>query len=378
MKTTASFIVCAVLCASPPTYAQGYGFEHTFKHLEFKRPVLITAAPDGTDRLFVVEQAGRVLWFENRPGVRGKDVNVALDISGNKVRRKGNEEGLLGLAFHPDFQKNRQVILHYSASAPRRNVLSRWTMDEHAERILPGSERVILEVEQPFGNHNGGDILFGPDGFLYITLGDGGAGGDPHENGQDLSTLLAAILRIDVNRTEAGKPYAIPEDNPFVDTPGARPEIYAYGLRNVWRFSFDAETGTLWAGDVGQNAKEEIDIITPGGNYGWNAREGFSPYNGGEKTPLMSDPVVDHGRDEAGSITGGYIYRGNAIPQLRGAYIYGDYLTGNLWRLRYDGQRVTEHERIGNVPEIAGFGLDRHGELYLCSLRGRIYKLVPK
>jgi len=378
MKPASLILTAVLLCVISPLHAQGYGFEHTFKHLQFQRPVRIAAVPDGTDRLFVVEQAGRVLWFENRPNVAGADVHVALDISGNKVRRKGNEEGLLGLAFHPDFKNNHFVFLHYSASAPRRNILSRWTMDNDAKRILPDSEHVILEVPQPFGNHNGGDIHFGPDGLLYITLGDGGAGGDPHENGQNLSTLLATILRIDVDHPQHGKPYGIPDNNPFAKAPGARPEIYAYGLRNAWRFSFDPQTGALWAGDVGQNAKEEIDLITPGGNYGWNAREGFSPYNGGTKTPDMIDPIVEHGRNEAACITGGYVYRGNALPQLQGAYIYGDYVTGNIWRLRYDGQKVTDHELIGNVPEIASFGVDAHGELYLCSLRGQIYKLTPK
>jgi glucose/arabinose dehydrogenase len=378
MKTITTVIVCLLLYACASIQAQDYGFTVAFKNLSFERPVLLTAAPDGSDRLFIVEQAGRVLWFDNRAGVTGKDVRVALDISGGKVSRKGNEEGLLGLAFHPDFENNRYVFLHYSASSPRRSVLSRWTMDDDAERIRPDSEEVILEVAQPFGNHNGGDIHFGPDGFLYITLGDGGAGGDPHENGQDLSTLLAAILRIDVDDPQGGKAYGIPDDNPFIDTPKARPEIYAYGLRNVWRFSFDSETGTLWAADVGQNAKEEIDIITKGGNYGWNPREGFSPYNGGAKSDDMIDPVVEHGRDEAASITGGYVYRGQAIPQLKGAYIYGDYVTGNIWRLRYDGEQVTDHQQIGNVSQIASFGVDRDGELYICSLDGPIYKLTSK
>ncbi len=378
MKTITTILVCSLLSACSAIYAEGYGFSVAFKNLSFERPVLITAAPDGTDRLFVIEQAGRVLWFENRPEVTGADVHVALDISGGKVRRKGNEEGLLGLAFHPDFANNRYVFLHYSASEPRRNVLSRWTMDPDANVIRPDSEQVILEVEQPFGNHNGGDIHFGPDGFLYITLGDGGAGGDPHENGQNLSTLLAAMLRIDVDHPQDGKPYGIPADNPFIHTQNARPEIYAYGLRNVWRFSFDSETGTLWAGDVGQNAKEEIDIITAGGNYGWNPREGFSPYNGGTKTPDMIDPIVEHGRNEAASITGGYVYHGNALPQLQGAYIYGDYVTGLIWQLRYDGTQVTEHQQIDKVPEIASFGVDTHGEIYICSLRGKIYKLAPK
>jgi glucose/arabinose dehydrogenase len=366
------------LCAFSPVSAQDYEFKHTFKHLRFERPLLLTHTPGGADRVFVVEQAGRVLWFENRLNAAGNDVQIALDISGDKVRRKDNEEGLLGLAFHPDFANNRYVFLNYSASSPRRNVVSRWTMDDDAQRILPDSEHIILELEQPYGNHNGGDLQFGPDGYLYITFGDGGAGGDPHKHGQNLSTLLATILRIDIDHPQDGKPYGIPSDNPFINTPDARPEIYAYGLRNVWRFSFDSKTGTLWAGDVGQNAKEEIDIVTAGGNYGWNPREGFSPFNGGKKTPDMIEPIVAHGRDEAASITGGYIYRGAALPDLQGAYIYGDYVTGIIWRLRYDGQQVTEHEQIGIVSGLASFGVDTHGELYICSFSGQIYKLTAK
>lgn len=377
MKCFITLVLTILLCT--PARAQNHGFERVFPNLNFERPLFLVPAPDGSDRLFVLEQAGRVLWFENRPDVTGGDVQVALDLSGEPVRRKDNEEGLLGLAFHPDFADNHYVYLHYSASNPRRNVVSRWTMDANATRILPDTEHVILEVEQPFGNHNGGDIHFGPDGFLYITLGDGGAGGDPHGNGQNLATLLAAILRIDVDHPADSKAYGIPADNPFINTQGARPEVYAYGLRNVWRFSFDPETATLWAGDVGQNAKEEIDLITPGGNYGWNLREGFSPYNGGQKTPDMIDPITDHGRKEAASITGGFVYHGDAVPALKGAYVYGDYVTGIIWSLRYDGEKVTEHVKFDHtVPEIASFGLDKHGELYICSLRGGLYKLVPR
>lgn len=379
MKTIATLVLSVLLCAFSHAHAQNHHFVRTFPNLNFERPLFLAAAPDGSDRLFILEQAGRVLWFENRTNVTGRDVNVALDLTGEPVRRQNNEEGLLGLAFHPNFADNHYVYLHYSASGPRRNVVSRWTMNAEATRILPDSEQVILEVDQPWGNHNGGDIHFGLDGLLYITLGDGGAGGDPHGNGQDLGTLLGAILRIDVDHPDDGKAYGIPADNPFVNTQGARPEVYAYGLRNVWRFSFDPKTGTLWAGDVGQNAKEEIDIITKGGNYGWNPREGFSPYNGGEKTPDMIDPVVDHNRKEAASITGGFVYHGNAIPALKGAYIYGDYVTGIIWSLRYDGGKVTEHIKFDStVPEIASFGLDKDGELYICSLKGGIYKLVPR
>src|SRR5690606_27821791 len=248
---------------------------------------------------------------ENDRGVGRDEVFVALDITG-KARRRNNEEGLLGLAFSPDWQRTHEVFLHYSASDPVRNVLSRWTMDPQTLRIDPDSERVILEVEQPWGNHNGGHIDFGPDGYLYVTLGDGGAGGDPHNNGQNKTTLLGAILRIDVTEPQSGT-YDVPADNPFVDDPDAAPEIWAWGLRNVWRFSFDPETGLLWAGDVGQNKYEEIDIITKGGNYGWNIREGFHAFRRGaegRKTPDLIDPVLEYDRQAGISVTGGYVYRG--------------------------------------------------------------------
>jgi glucose/arabinose dehydrogenase len=233
---------------------------------------------------------------------------------------------LLGLAFHPDVKTNRQVFLHYTHTPGRKTTISRFKLDENLERIDASSEEVILSLDQPWANHNGGMIEFGPEGpdrMLYISLGDGGSGGDPLNSGQRLDTLLGKILRVDVDhpRKGAGLNYAIPEDNPFVGRDGAKGEIWAYGLRNVWRFSFDRQTGELWAGDVGQNAWEEIDVITKGGNYGWRVREGFHGFNPrqGDKPADMIDPIVEHPRREAQSITGGYVYRGKAIPQLVGA-----------------------------------------------------------
>ena len=350
-------------------------FELAFSGLKFSRPLYITHPKDGTDRLFVVEQAGRVYWFDNDPQVA--NTQIALDIR-SKVRRGGNEEGLLGLAFHPDFKTNRLVYLHYTASqGPRRNVLASFTMDEADQTIDPASERVILEVDQPWANHNGGMIEFGPDGYLYIALGDGGAANDPRDHGQDLSTLLATILRIDVDRQDPDLAYAIPEDNPFVDRSGARGEIWAYGLRNVWRFSFDRQTGDLWAGDVGQNTWEEIDLIKKGGNYGWNEREGNHPFNERGRPGPFESPVVVHGRGQARSITGGYVYRGQSIPLLVGEYIYGDFETGLVWTIRHEGQKMTEHNYLCRVPSPASFGEDRDGELYVTSFDGRIYKLIP-
>lgn len=220
-----------------------------------------------------MEQRGRVVSFPNKQNVSQNDVIEVLDIQDRvEDHNEGhNEQGLLGMAFHPNVSENHKVYLDYNATdGPRRNVVSEWTNDPSSGKINPNSERVLMEFSQPYGNHNGGHLAFGPNGYLYITRGDGGAGGDPKDNGQDPTTLLGAILRIDVNNSQGNKPYAIPNDNPFVNDPNKRSEIYAIGLRNVWRFSFDHKTGHLWAGDIGQNNYEEIDLIRKGGNYGWN------------------------------------------------------------------------------------------------------------
>lgn len=381
MRHLIASLACAVAAVSAaPAVAQDVSLDAAFPNLSFDRPLLLRPAPDGGDRLVVVEQDGRVNVFENDRAVAQGDVFVALDIT-SKVRRRHNEEGLLGLAFSPDWARSHEVFLHYSASGPTRNVLSRWTMDPQTLRIDPDSERVILEVEQPWGNHNGGHIDFGPDGYLYVTLGDGGAGGDPHNNGQNKATLLGAILRIDVTDPQSGT-YDIPPDNPFVNDPSAAPEIWAWGLRNVWRFSFDPETGLLWAGDVGQNKYEEIDIITRGGNYGWNIREGFHPFRRGaegRKTPDLIDPVLEYDRQAGISVTGGYVYRGKAIPSLVGHYVFGDFGSGKVWSLVYDAeqQRVIRSGQIAHVDSPASFGQDKDGELYVCSFNGKIYKFVP-
>ncbi len=343
-----------------------------FPALSFENPLFLCAPPDDTDRLFVAEQDGRVWAFPNDP--RAKTPVLAGDISA-QVRRVHNEEGLLGLAFHPRFQQNRKVYLHYSAGDPRRNVLSEFRMDAPGRLLLPATERVILQVEQPYGNHNGGMIAFGPDGFLYIALGDGGSGGDPHGHGQNKGTLLGKILRIDVDRQDPGRAYAVPPDNPFVQEPGARGEIWAFGLRNPWRFSFDRATGRLWAGDVGQNAWEEIDVIEKGGNYGWNLREGRHPFKPGPAPGPLQEPAAEHGRDEAQSITGGYVYRGARLPELAGAYVYGDFMTGNIWALRPDGPGAGKPRRIAQGELISSFGEDRAGELYFTSFDGKIYTL---
>jgi glucose/arabinose dehydrogenase len=357
-----------------------------YPRLSFQRPVLITNA--GDDRLFVLEQKGRIRVFVNRGDVETSD--VFLDLR-SEVHTAHNEEGLLGLAFDPDYAANRHFYVYYSASTPRRSVLSRFTADADDPNVAdPGSERVVLEVPQPYGNHNGGALLFGPDGYLYVSLGDGGWANDPRGHGQDLTTLLGTILRIDVRGRADDGPYGVPTDNPFVGRAGVRPEIWAYGLRNVWRMSFDRVTGDLWAGDVGQNNWEEINLIVKGGNYGWSIREGAHPFRAGTAAVPLIDPVMEYpqrrGRELIGrSVTGGHVYRGRAAPGLVGAYIYGDYVTGRIWAFRYVGGTVVDQREIFSPPPrvyISSFGEDVSGELYLCGFdrldggRGRIYRLV--
>ena len=350
-----------------------YGFEVAFLRLRFTRPLYVTHPRDGTDRLFVLEQDGVVHSFENKPDAPGTE--IALDLRG-KAYRRHNEEGLLGMAFHPDFKKNKFVFLHYNANPPRRSVISRFKMDAAGRKIDPKSEKVILEQEQPYGNHKGGMIEFGPDGYLYISFGDGGSANDPHGNGQNRRTLLAKMLRIDVDK---GSPYSVPPDNPFLKDAGARPEIWALGLRNIWRFSFDRATGACWGGDIGQDRLEEIDIIKKGGNYGWNVREGKQPFGrGGGGGGPFEEPVIDFNRTDARSITGGYVYRGRRLPGLTGAYLYADYETGNVWALRWDGAKVTDNKLLGRGRNVSSFGEDRDGEVYFCSFDGQIYKFVAR
>ena len=353
--------------------------ERVFPSLSFPRMTSLTHAGDGSGRLFVTRQPGVVMVF---PG----DTDTALagtflDIR-DRVSDRGNEEGLLGLAFDPGYAASGHFYVYYSAANPRRSVLSRFSVPPGSAEADPESELVLLEIRQPFSNHNGGQIAFGPDGYLYVGLGDGGRAGDPFGNGQDRSTLLGSILRIDVGTVGERGGYGIPPDNPFrAAGDGSRPEIWAYGLRNPWRFSFDPETGDLWAADVGQNLYEEVDLIEPGGNYGWNAMEGnscFSPRTGCS-TEGLTRPVVQYGREDGCSITGGYVYRGSRLPQIKGAYVYGDFCSGRIWALRYDGSVVTEHlELVDSDLRISSFGLDESGELYILSFDEKIYRLVSR
>ncbi len=355
-----------------------YDIEVAFPNLSFNRPVGIYHAGDGTDRLFVLEQEGMIYVFENL-----EDVNTAtifLDIR-EKVNAKGNEEGLLGLAFHPNLISNSFLYVYYTADDPRRSVIARYKVSwENPNKGDKESEQILLEIPQPYSNHNGGQLAFGPDGHLYIALGDGGAAGDPRGNSQDPSTLLGSILRIDVNSRSKAMNYRIPSDNPFVgNTLGYREEIYVYGLRNPWRFSFDPVTGWLWTGDVGQNRMEEIDIVEKGKNYGWNIMEGnlcYSPSKNCNNTGL-EPPIWVYSRDQGISITGGFVYRGLELPELIGSYIYGDFGSGRIWALRYDGVNDPVNKELLNTDlKIASFGIDQKNELYICAFDGKIYKLL--
>ena len=328
------------------------------------------------ERMLVSEQAGRV-WALNEAESGHAVAQGILDIT-DRVSSRRSEEGLLGLATDP--KNGRHLYVYYSATNPRRSVISRFTLSPDHSAAEPDSELVILEVTQPYANHNGGQLAFGPDGYLYIGLGDGGSAGDPLGNGQDTSTLLGAILRIDVSQAAPEHPYAIPPDNPFADQPEADGEIWAYGLRNPWRFSFDRATGELWAGDVGQNRWEEIDLIQRGGNYGWNILEGnhcFHPGDGCQREGTVP-PVWEYSLDgEPCSVIGGYVYRGSAIPWLSGAYVYGDYCSGKVFGLRYVDGEVVEHWQLADTGlNIMSFAEDNKGELYLLSQKSGIYRLA--
>ena len=338
-------------------------------------PVWVTPVPDGSGDMVVVEQQGTVKRF-HPAAERAK--GIFLDIR-DRVDRGGWEEGLLSLAFHPRFRENGTFFVYYSAHNPRRSVVSRIRTDG-TDAGDAASEEILLTVGQPYANHNGGLLLFGPDGTLYIGLGDGGAGGDPQGHGQNRTTLLGSILRIDVDRPSGERPYGIPVDNPLVDAAdGARPEIWAYGLRNPWRFSFDRETGHLFAADVGQNRIEEVNRIVKGGNHGWNVMEGRSCYGQWRcKQEGLVLPITEYDHGAGKSITGGYVYRGTALPTLRGQYLFGDFSAGTIWHIPADTAEFAKpRELLRTDMRISSFGEDEAGELYVVDLRGGIYRLQP-
>lgn len=353
------------------------------EHLEILRPIVITNAGDGSNRLFIASQYGVIYVLPN--GQSKAEPEVFMDLS-SKVQYKDseNEEGFLGFAFHPKFKENGQFFVYYTTKdAPHTSVVSRFTAKPaNGKSASIESEQELMRIPQPFWNHNGGTICFGPDGMLYIGLGDGGKANDPMENGQNLSTLLGSILRIDVDHHDQGKAYAIPKDNPFVGKEGALPEIYAYGVRNIWRMSFDRKTGLFYAADVGQDLWEEINVVSKGDNLGWNRREGKHPFGakGVEANAEMVDPIYEYHHEVGKSITGGHVYRGKAIPGLDGVYLYGDYVSGKIWGIKYDPakKQVTDHFTFGGVDQVAviTFGEDEAGEVYFSDAGGRIFSFA--
>ncbi len=338
-----------------------------------QNPLLLTS-PAGDGRLFVVEQAGRIRV------VRDGQLRPAPFLDVTDLVSAGGERGLLGLTFHPQYASNGWFFINYTDRNGNTQVV-RYTVSADPDVADRGSEQVILTVAQPYGNHNGGHVAFGPDGMLYVGMGDGGSANDPHGHGQNPATLLGALLRLNV---DTGDPYAVPADNPFVRRQDAAPEIWATGLRNPWRFSFDRETGLLFIGDVGQNAWEEIDVMpaaAAGVNYGWDVMEGThclaSPVCDRAGLTL---PLVDYGHDDGCSVIGGYVYRGAAMPAVHGHYFYADWCQGWVRSFRVRDGGVSQHTEweVGDVGNVLSFGEDAAGELYLLSQNGTVYRFVSR
>jgi uncharacterized repeat protein (TIGR03806 family) len=352
-----------------------YRLEVAFPKVKFFEPIEMAAAP-GTDRLFVATRPGKIYSFDPKT----QQADLLLD----------TKRMVYGLTFHPDFAKNGYlyvtIIVDPSKEQPKGTRVSRFVAAGSPPKADPATEKVIFEW--PNGGHNGGCLRFGPDGYLYIATGDGSGVADQLETGQDVGDLLASILRIDVDKPDPGEPggvsprrnYSVPADNPFVKLKGARPEVYAYGLRQAWKFSFDRKSGDLWAGDVGQDLWEMVYKIEKGGNYGWSVTEGAHPFRPDRKkgpTPILK-PVVEHDHTEFRSITGGYVYHGSRLPELAGAYVYGDFDTGQVWALRHNGKKVTQHRQLHDSPlRIVAFGQDHAGEVYAVDwVGGQMHRLV--
>jgi glucose/arabinose dehydrogenase len=339
-------------------------------------PLDLQAPSDSTGRLFVVEQEGRVKIIRDDRVVSSPFLDLTSKVS------SGGETGLLGLAFHPDYAQNGKFYLNYTRdSGHLQTVIAEYRVSAYnPDQADPASERILLTIDQPFTNHKGGQLAFGTDGFLYIALGDGGGTGDPHNNGQSLQTLLGKILRIDVNTASGQKQYGIPRDNPFV-AGGGLPEIYAYGFRNPWRFSVDARTGRIFVADVGQSSREEIDLLEKGANFGWNVMEGsqcFEPSTGCDKGGLVL-PITDYGRDEGKTVIGGYVYHGSTIPALQTIYVFGDFISGNMWGLQRQTDGTWKRIQLASTDKsISSLGQDQSGELYVVDYSGSVWKVAAQ
>lgn len=368
--------------AHPPAAAQQNTWPalevvEAYPNLSFTQPLAYLPAADGSNRVFVVEKSGRIITFENNP--QATETTVFLDLS-SRVNSRASEKGLLGMAFHPQYTQNGFFYVNYTTDTD--TVIARYQVNPaNPKQGLLDSEQILLTIPQPYDNHNGGHLVFGPDGFLYIGTGDGGSAGDPQGNAQNLTSLLGKMLRISVDQTQGDKRYNIPADNPFVgNQKGYREEIFAYGLRNPWKYSFDTATGRLWTADVGQGAVEEIDFVEKGMNYGWNIMEGSLcyPESANCSQEGLKLPVWEYRHPLGESITGGYVYHGTQIPNLTGAYIYGDFVTGLIWGLRLDSAQVPQNQLlVESKLHISSFGIDQDSELYIIDFGGKIYKFKP-
>ena len=365
--------------AADQSSAQAGGFRLSRVKGGLGDAVAVTHAPQQANRLYVVQQSGTI-----RVLLRGRLVGTPfLDISDDVT--SGGEQGLLGLAFHPGYARNGRFFVYHTSSSGDEQRVVEYRRGANG-RASPGSARLLLSMDDFAANHNGGNLAFGPDGFLYIGTGDGGGGGDPEGNGQDSGSLLGKILRIDVNSRAPGKQYGIPADNPFAGGGGA-PEVYSYGLRNPWRFSFDRARGDIWIGDVGQGDIEEVDFRLRGGargvNFGWNAFEGRSPFEGGGAVQGRAPvgPVAQYTHDDGCSITGGYVYRGTRVPALRGRYVFADFCDGTLWTMRAGpkpGPKREDTGRLGvTLSNVTSFGEGLNGDLYVLA-NGSLYRFVRR
>ncbi|WP_429946424.1 PQQ-dependent sugar dehydrogenase [Leptospira yasudae] len=344
----------------------------------FQEPTDIQFIPGNSKRMIVLEKRGKLVEVD----LTTKTKTLRADFTGQVETR--SEEGLLGLAFSPDFATDSKffvnVVVKEGGKDHSKILEFEWKND--VVQKLEDAKRTLFKVEQPYSNHNGGQLAFGPDRKLYIGFGDGGGANDPYKNGQNSRTFLGKMLRILPNPQSSGAPYKIPEDNPFVNRPGFLPEIWSYGLRNPWRFSFDSATGELYLADVGQNEFEEIDLIQKGKNYGWNVKEGFHCFkkNPDCSNPQLVDPIHEYPREEGQSVTGGYVYRGKELPKLVGGYIYGDFVAGKVWILRQKNGKKISNELLFRVPfQISTFGQDGTGEVYFADFgSGNIFRIIKK
>jgi uncharacterized repeat protein (TIGR03806 family) len=369
-------------CKAPerPNLDTGVQLTEVFASGVFSQPIEMTMAPGDAETFYIVERPGRV-----RKAKRGQAPTDFFAFPTGTVNTAG-EGGFLGFAFHPEWATKKEAYVSYTnfggGPANMHSIIARVRSNDGGATLDPSTLQTLIDLEQPYTNHDGGGIHFGPDGLLYIGFGDGGSGGDPLNAGQTTTTLLGKFLRIDVNRTQGALPYGIPSDNPFSGG-GGRAEIYALGLRNPWRWSFDKVSGTLWAADVGQGKFEEVDVIKLGGNYGWKVREGKHCYpNDDDRCSKvgMIDPVVEYGRSDGASITGGYVYRGTALPALVGKFIFGDFVTGNIWSVEDDGVNPADKKLLAKAPgsTLAAFGQDAAGEVYALNIaNGRVSQLTP-